>query len=62
MITDDFIKSEMLAEKYLKNISELKELLRQGRAQECLSGLDELESSMQVTLALGELYDGSVIN
>ncbi|MBX2808480.1 MAG: hypothetical protein KTR20_07600 [Cellvibrionaceae bacterium] len=62
MISDDFIKSEMLAEKYLENIKQLKELLKQGELQECLLALGELEYSMQITLALGELYDGYVIN
>lgn len=57
VLSDEFIKMEMLAEKYVKDMSELKTLLQQGKMQESLSMVEALESSMQMTLAIGERYD-----
>ncbi len=62
MLNNEFIKSEMLAEDYIENISAVKRLLTEGKTEECLTILNELESSMQITLAMGELYDLKVIN
>ena len=62
MLTNEFIKSEMLAESYIENISVVKKLLKKGKTEECLAVLDELESSMLITLAIGELHDLQVIN
>ncbi len=62
MLNNEFIKSEMLAESYIDNISVVKKLLKRGKTEECLAILDELESSMMITLAIGELHDLKVTN
>ncbi len=62
MITTNFVQSEMLAETYIERICGVKKLLQQGRTDECLVRLAELEYMMQITLAVGELYDIKMIN
>ncbi|MGH1485422.1 MAG: hypothetical protein ACRBCI_04325 [Cellvibrionaceae bacterium] len=62
MLTNEFIKSEMLAESYIDNIAVVKKLLKKGKTTECLAVLEKLESSMMITLAVGELYDLKVTN
>lgn len=57
MLTDEFIKSEMLAEEWIAEIQAVSETLRQGNAAACLAMLEKLEESMQVILALGERDD-----
>ncbi len=57
MISDDFIKSESLADEFVDKIASAKDLLESGDVKRCLSLLDELESGMQVVLAMGELCD-----
>ncbi|GEM_PF-2752811 len=57
MATDNFIKSEMLAEEFIQNVSIAREQLQKGKTQECLSLLMEVETCMQVALAMGERND-----
>lgn len=57
MITDKLIKSEMLAEEFVATVSNAIRRLENGDTKECLSILMEVQISMQVVLAIGELYD-----
>lgn len=57
MLSNEFIKSEMLAESYVNQISAMRGLLQNGKIEECLKLINQLEESMKVTLAIGELYD-----
>jgi hypothetical protein len=62
MLSNEFFYSETLADSYVECVSRLKELLRQGKTDECLLALNDLESSMQITLAMDQLHDLKVIN
>ena len=62
MLNDDIYKTEMLADDYIANVMLLKQLLQEGKVEECLVILEQLESSMQITLAMSELYDLSMVN
>ncbi len=56
MLSNDAIQSETLAEVYIDYIESLKTSIEQGKIEECLLLLEQLEVSMQITLAMSERY------
>lgn len=56
MLNDDFINSEMLAEKFVDEIRLVRDQLENGNPKLCLDLLFRLEEEMQQILALGDLY------
>jgi hypothetical protein len=56
-MNDEFIKSEMMAESYLDDISLIKKLMKDNNFEQCMTEIEKLESKMRVTLAIGEKYD-----
>ncbi len=56
MLSNDAIQSETLAAVYIDYIESLKTSIEQGKIEECLLLLEQLEVSMQITLAMSERY------
>lgn len=55
--SDNFIKSEMMAEEHVDSIQMAIQELASGKIDDCLGRLIEVEAKMQTTLAFGELFD-----
>lgn len=62
MLSNDFVNSETLADTYIDSVRALKDMLRKGKTDECLTALTNLESSMQITLAVSELHEQKFVN
>ena len=56
-LPNHFIHAETLADTYLADIAQIRQLLATGAITASQAKLQSLETAMQTTLALGELYD-----